>query len=194
MTCSLVTFRVNRPMWMRVGRGVGDFSRLRRIEFERLRLRSLERFALSLDFERRSDDPLRLLPSRSELKRPRSRDFGRSFPSFSFESGFLAGLRLFLGLFDLDWRRLRRSPPLLDDEDDEELLELDEDDELDELELSLELEDPERFLSFRTDFSSFTSFDFSTIFYLSILFSKYLIPGDAFDVITDERMSSSVVS
>lgn len=119
MTWSLVTLRVNLPMWMREGRnGVGDFSRLRRIEFERERerLRSRERRTRSLDFERRSDEPRRLLPSRSELKR-RSRDFGRSFPSFSLESSFLAALRL----FDLDWRRLRRSPPLLDDDDDDEL-------------------------------------------------------------------------
>lgn len=142
---------------MRDGRGVGDFSRLRRIEFERLRLRSLERLILSLDLERRSDDPRRLFPSRSALKR-RSRDFGRSFPSLSFES-FLTKLRL----FDLDWRRLRRSPPLLDDDEDDELLELDDDDELDELELSLELDEPERFLSLRAGLSSF-SFDFSTIF------------------------------
>lgn len=81
---------------MREGRGVGDFSRLRRVEFERERerLRSRdERLTLSLDFERRSEDPRRLAPSRSELKR-RSRDFGRSFPSFSFESSFLAALRL----------------------------------------------------------------------------------------------------
>jgi len=142
---------------MRDGRGVGDFSRLLRIEFERLRLRSLERLILSLDLERLSDDPRRLFPSRSVLKR-RSRDFGRSFPSLSFES-FLTKLRL----FDLDWRRLRRSPPLLDDVVVEELLELDDDDEVDELELSFELDEPERFLSLRAGLSSF-SFDFSTIF------------------------------
>lgn len=77
---------------MREGRGVGDFSRLRRVEFDREReLRSLER--LSLDFERRTEDPPRRLPSRSELNRPR--DFGRSLPSFSFESSFLPALRLF---------------------------------------------------------------------------------------------------
>lgn len=99
---------------MRDGRGVGDLSRFLRIEFERDRLLSLERLTLSFDFERRSEDPLRLLPSRSVLKRPRSRDLGRSF---SFESSFLAGLRL----LDLDCRRLRLSPPLLEDEDDEEL-------------------------------------------------------------------------
>lgn len=93
MTCSLVTLRVSRPMWMREGRGVGDFSRLRRVEFERDReLRSRERRTLSLDFERRSDDPRRF-PSRSELKR--ARDFGRSLLSFSFESTFLPALRLF---------------------------------------------------------------------------------------------------
>jgi len=142
---------------MREGRGDGDFSRFLRIEFERERLRSLERLTLSLDLVRRSTDPLRLFPSRSELRRL-SRDFGRSFPSFSLESSFRAALRL----FDLDCRRLRRSPPLLDEDDDEELLELEEDDELDELELSLELVDPDRFRSFRTTFSSF-SFAFSTI-------------------------------
>lgn len=85
-------------MCMRVERGVGDFSRFRRVEFERdrERLRSLERLTLSFDFERRSEEPRRLFPSRSELKRPR--DFGRSFPSFSFESSFRAALRL----LDLD--------------------------------------------------------------------------------------------
>jgi hypothetical protein len=110
-------------MWMRLGfTGVAERSRLRRVEVERERdrerERSLERRALSFDLERRSDEPLRLF-SRSVLGRPRSRDFWRSFPSFSFESSFLAALRL----FERDWRRLRRSPPLLDDEDDEELRE-----------------------------------------------------------------------
>lgn len=97
--CSLVTLRVKRPMWMRVGRGVGDFSLLRRIELERERDRlwSLGRLALSRDFER-ADDPLRLTASRSVLKRTLSRDLGRSFPSFSFESTFRALLRL----LDLD--------------------------------------------------------------------------------------------
>ena len=81
---------------MRDGRGVGDRSRLRRIELDREREpRSRERRTLSLDLERRSDEPLRLAPSRSELKRPRSRDFGRSLPSFSFESTLRAVLRLF---------------------------------------------------------------------------------------------------
>lgn len=96
---------------MRVGRGVGDFSRLRRIEVDRERVR----LALSLDFER-PEDALRFA-SRSVLMRARSRDFGRSLPSFSLESSFLDALRL----FDLDWRRLRRSPPLLEDEEDDEL-------------------------------------------------------------------------
>jgi hypothetical protein len=123
MTWSLVTFRVKRPMWMRLGfTGVAERSRFRRIDVERERDRerdrSLERRALSFDFEWRSDEPLRL-PSRSVLGRPRSRDFWRSFPSFSLESSFLAGLRV----LERDWRRLRRSPPLLDDEDDEELKE-----------------------------------------------------------------------
>lgn len=84
---------------MRVGRGVGDFSLLRRIELERERDRlwSLGRLALSRDFER-AEDPLRLGASRSVLKRALSRDLGRSFPSFSFESTFRALLRL----LDLD--------------------------------------------------------------------------------------------
>lgn len=104
---------------MRVGRGVGDFSRLRRVDTERDRdrLRSRERLARSFDFER-FEDPLRFAPSRSVLKRALSRDLpSRSFPSFSFESSFLTALRL----LDRDCRRLRRSPPLLDDEEDEEL-------------------------------------------------------------------------
>lgn len=104
-------------MWMREGRGVGDLSRLRRTEFDLEReTRSRLRRTLSFDFERRSEDPRRF-PSRSELKRPRSRDFGRSLPSFSFESSFRPGLRL----FERDGRRLRRSPPLLDEDDDDEL-------------------------------------------------------------------------
>lgn len=80
-------------MWMRVGRGVGDFSRLRRFDMERER----ERLTLSFDLDLPPDEPLRFA-SRSELKRPRSRDFGLSLPSLSLESTFLAGLRL----FDLD--------------------------------------------------------------------------------------------
>lgn len=76
-------------MWMRVGRGVGDFSRLRRLEAERER----ERLTLSFDLDL-PDEPRRLAAS-TELIRPRSRDFGLSLPSFSFESTFLAGLRLF---------------------------------------------------------------------------------------------------
>jgi hypothetical protein len=52
---------------------------------------------------------LRLL--RSALWRPLSRDFG-----LSFESAFRT-----LWLFDLEPLRLRRSPPLLDDDEDDEL-------------------------------------------------------------------------
>lgn len=89
------------------------------------------RLTLSFDLDLPPDEPLRFA-SRSELKRPRSRDFGRSLPSFSLESTFLAGLRL----FDLDWRRFRRSPPDDEEELDEELLELEES-ELDELELKM---------------------------------------------------------
>lgn len=86
---------------MRDGRGVGDLSRLRRVEFDLEReTRSRLRRTLSFDFERRSEDPRRF-PS----------------PSFSFESTFRPGLRL----LERDGRRLRRSPPLLDDEDDDEL-------------------------------------------------------------------------
>lgn len=83
-------------MWMREERGVGERSRFRRAEPERdrERVRSRERRTLSFDFEWRSEDPRRLLASRSELKR-RSRDFGRSLPSFSFDSSFRAALRLF---------------------------------------------------------------------------------------------------
>lgn len=90
-----------------------------------------ERERLTLSFDLDLPEEARRREASTELIRPtRSRDFGLSLPSFSLESTFLAGLRL----FDRDWRRLRRSPPDEDDDEEEELLLLDES-ELDELEL-----------------------------------------------------------
>lgn len=113
---------------MRVGFGVGerskrfrrgepDFERLLELFFERSRERSLrERLRL-----RRlpRGDPLSRSLSLSELCLALSRDFGLSFPSRSFEPP-TAAFRA--GLFERDEARLlRRSPPLLDDDEDDEL-------------------------------------------------------------------------
>ncbi len=105
-----MTFLVKRPMWMRVGFGVGERFLLR----ERLR-------DLSRDFPRSTDERGFLVSAvaRSELRL--SLDFGRSLDSFKDESLFTE-----LRLSDLRFLS-RRSPP-----DDDEL-ELDDDDEVEEL-------------------------------------------------------------
>lgn len=137
--CSFVTLRVNLPTWHLVGFGVGeraflrgeiDLVRFLRCEIERDRfLRGETEWLRDLDL-RFSSRSLSVL-----LWRGRSRDFGLSLLSLSFESVFLK-----LRLFERDGRLLRLSPPLLDELLDDEL-ELDDElpllDELSELKIRL---------------------------------------------------------
>lgn len=134
-TCSLVTFRVSRPTWMRSGRGVTERSRrfLPASFFPAEPSRGERpRFSLffSTDvrrFSSRSTLRLRGLRSR-ERERPRRSSPFRLLEDFSF-SALLPG--------DTDLRFVRdRSLEL--DEDDEL-----EDDELDELEPELLLREDE---------------------------------------------------
>lgn len=105
--------------------------------------------------------------------------------SLSFESVFLR-----LRLFDLDARLLRRSPPLLEDDDDEleELDELPLLDELEELELSFELDEADLLFE---DFSSFSLRDFSTtIFYFIDFCDNFLFTSFKFHFTSLNRQLS----
>lgn len=137
---SLVTFRVNRPMWIRVGFGLTERSLRRRLSRDFDRVCDLEREADRFWSRERLREPERdlraflssafssIFLSLSFLSLTAS--FSLSRFSFSFPSLLTAGLFLSATFFDF---RSFRSPPLLDDDDELELLLLLlEDDELEE--------------------------------------------------------------
>lgn len=105
---------------MRVGRGVGERSRFF--------LRGEPERDLARSFARSGDFFLVASASLSELLLTRSFDLARSFDSFLAFGLAFPGL-LLLDL-EADFLLLRRSVPLLEDDDDDEV----DDDELEELE------------------------------------------------------------